>query len=89
MLNLGIKALQEMAEREKGCEFCNGEHKEYQHTSNTKISINTFGKARTIETECTLCPPYANCCMKNIPARSAFLINYCPNCGAKMGSENN
>ena len=81
-----IQALQEKAEREKGCEYCNGKRSEYQHTVNTKLSINTIGKARTLETDSSVCPPYANCCMKNIPARSAFIINFCPNCGRKLNS---
>ena len=81
-----IQALQEKAEREKGCEYCNGKRNEYQHTIDTKLSINTFGKARVLETECNRCPPYANCCMKNIPARSAFIINFCPNCGRNLNN---
>ena len=81
-----IQALQEKAERDKGCEYCNGKRNEYQHTIDTKLSINTFEKARVLETECNRCPPYANCCMKNIPSRSVFLINFCPNCGRKLTS---
>lgn len=79
-----IEALQEKAEREKGCEYCSGEHSEYQHTHTTKLYINTLGKARTLVTECNPCPPYANCCAKDHHARSAFIINYCPNCGRKL-----
>ncbi|MEG0898341.1 MAG: hypothetical protein RSF40_01345 [Oscillospiraceae bacterium] len=82
--DLAIVALQEKAERDKGCEYCNGKLSEYQHTHTTKLSLNTFGKARTLNTECDPCPPYANCCMKNIPSRSAFIINCCPNCGRKL-----
>ena len=67
-----------------GCEYCSGEVAEYQHTINTKLYINTFGAARTLVTECNPCPPYAECCMKGNPARSAFIINYCPNCGKKL-----
>lgn len=95
-LNLAVKMLQEQAEEIEarmkketesdlaGCEYCSGEYAEYQHTTNTKLYINTFGYARTIETECMPCPPYSSCCMRGIPARSAFLINYCPNCGRKL-----
>lgn len=68
----------------EGCEYCAGESKLYQHTYNTKLYINTFGRARTIETECMPCPPYSKCCMNGIPARSAFIINYCPHCGRKL-----
>ena len=83
-----IQALQEKAERDKGCEYCDGKRNEYQHTIDTKLSINTFEKARVLETECNRCPPYANCCMKNIPSRSVFLINFCPHCGRKLGEKN-
>ena len=78
-----------MGMAKNGCEYCSGEFAEYQYTINTKISINTFGRARTIVTECNPCPPYANCCMKGIPCRSAFIINYCPNCGRKLGGDGN
>lgn len=83
-LKTALSALREKAEREKGCKHCNGTESEYQHTYSTKISINTFGKARTILIECNPCPPYANCGMKGIPARSAFIINFCPECGRDL-----
>lgn len=75
---------EEAAKRGSGCEYCSGRFAEYQHTVNTKLYINTFGRARTIETECNPCPPFSQCCMKGIPARSAFIINYCPNCGRNL-----
>lgn len=83
-LMVAMPFLREQAEREKGCEYCNGTEAEYYHTSNTKLSLNTFGKARTLITECDPCPPYANCALKNIPARSAFIINFCPECGKRL-----
>lgn len=67
-----------------GCEYCSGKRVEYQHTVNTKLYISTLGKAMVLEVECNSCPPYADCCMKGIHNRSAFVINYCPNCGKKM-----
>lgn len=67
-----------------GCEYCAGGKKLYQHTNTTNLWIDKFGKSRTLLVECDPCPPYANCCMKNNPTRSAFIINYCPNCGADM-----
>ena len=84
MHNLALTALRARLERENGCEYCNGTEAEYQHTHNTTISLNTFGKARTLLTECKVCPPYANYAMKDIPARSAFIINFCPECGKKL-----
>lgn len=69
------------------CEFCNGKESLYQYTNSTKLFINTFGKARTLVTECRSCPPYADCSMKNVPARSAFIINFCPHCGRPLMPE--
>lgn len=66
------------------CEYCRGTEAEYQYTHTTKLSINTFGKARTIITENNPCPPYAKCAMKDIPDRSAFPINFCPHCGRDL-----
>lgn len=66
------------------CKYCNGEKVEIDHTHNTRLYMNTFGQARTLLTECNPCPPYANCCMKDIPANSAFIINYCPKCGRSL-----
>lgn len=69
------------------CEFCNGKESLYQYTNSTKLFINTFGEARTLVTECKSCPPYADCSMKNVPARSAFIINFCPHCGRPLTEE--
>lgn len=69
------------------CEYCAGEEKLYQFTANTKLSINTFGKARTLVTECDPCPPHVRCSMWKIPARSAFLIKFCPECGRRLMNE--
>ena len=84
-----IQSLEQCLPKQKaaGCEYCAGEKTLYQHTNNTKLYINTFGQARTIETECTPCPPYAKCSMRDIPARSAFIINYCPHCGRNLTQE--
>ena len=46
--------------------------------------VNTFGLATTIVTDCDCCPPYAKCCMKDVPAISAFNINFCPECGRPL-----
>ena len=69
------------------CEYCSGVRTLYQQTTTTKLYINKFRAARTIEVECDPCPPYADCCLKNNPARSSFIINYCPNCGEKLFKE--
>lgn len=71
----------------KRCEVCNGKTTLYQHTNDTKLFMNTFGRAATLVTECVPCPPYADCCMKGISANSAFKINFCPECGRPLTEE--
>ena len=72
---------------EKPCNMCGGKTTLYQHTNTTKLFMNTFGNAATLVTECTACPPYADCCMKDISANSAFKINFCPECGRPLTEE--
>ena len=69
------------------CEYCNGKTTLYQHTNSTKLFMNTFGKAATLVTECVACPPYADCCMKDISDNSAFRIKFCPECGRPLTEE--
>lgn len=69
------------------CEYCKGERMPYQHTHSTKLFIDTFGSARTLVTECNACPPYANCCAKDISVNSAFKIKFCPECGRPLTEE--
>ena len=71
----------------RSCKVCNGEMTLYQHTNTTKLYMDTFGKAATLVTECNACPPHADCCMKGISANSAFIINYCPECGRPLTDE--
>ena len=71
----------------KPCEFCNGKTVLYQYTNSTKLFVNTFGGAATLVTECNDCPPYADCCMKDISANSAFRTKFCPECGRPLSEE--
>lgn len=68
----------------EGCKYCSGKKTEYQYTTHTKLFIGTFGENRTLLVETNACPPYSQCCMKDIPANSAFIINFCPNCGRDL-----
>ena len=72
-----------------GCEYCSGDSVEYQHTSHAKLYMSNFFDEKILEVESNLCPPYAECCMKGVPVRSVFKINYCPNCGAKLYEDTN
>lgn len=69
------------------CEYCKGGRQLYQSTSVANVYLNHLGLQRTLEVECSCCPPYANCCMKDIPVRLAFLIHYCPHCGENVKGE--
>lgn len=70
--------------QQEKCPYCNGVKTEYQHTRHTKLFIDTFGKSQVLTVECNACPPFAKCCSKDLPVRSAFIINYCPNCGRDL-----
>lgn len=83
-VDVAFDALKEQEERSKGCGYCRGVESIYQHTNTTKISINSFGKARALMVECNLCPPYSDCCARGVPDRSAFIIRYCPECGRRL-----
>ncbi len=68
------------------CSFCKGGKVMIGETTETKIFINTgeSGQVRTLETECVPCPNNAECSLKNVPTRAAFLIEFCPICGRKL-----
>lgn len=71
--------------RRGGCEYCKGlKRVSYQESHSVKLYINSFVDARTIEVEANKCPPSLGCGLSNIPVRAAFIINFCPNCGADM-----
>jgi len=82
-----VRLLTEKQARDEGCGYCQNDTAEIAHTHTTNLLIDTFGKARTLVTECNPCPPYADCCSKNMISRSVFLINYCPMCGRKLEKE--
>lgn len=69
---LVIKTLQEKAEREKGCEYCN----EYKSISScfTEYSLEISNGEISI--------------WNGLRCEASFLINYCPHCGRKLGENN-
>lgn len=66
------------------CNYCGGKRVELGHSHSTTLFMDTIGKKQTLETECDPCPDYSQCGMKHVPARTAFLIHYCPMCGRKL-----
>ena len=72
---------------EKPCSVCGGKTTLYQQANTTKLFMSTFGKKATLVTECMACPPYADCCMKDISVNSAFKIKFCPECGRPLTEE--
>lgn len=68
----------------EACKYCNRQLAEIGHTHTTRLEMNTFGGAQTLVAVCDPCPDHAQCAMKHIASRSAFIINYCPMCGRKL-----
>lgn len=66
------------------CQYCEGDSVKYQESRYSDLYINSFGKAKHLVVEINVCPPYADCSVKNMIRRSAFQINFCPNCGADL-----
>ena len=72
---------------EKPCKICNGEKTVYQDTYSTKLFMEKFGGSIVLVTEVNACPPYADCSKKEIYTKSAFQINYGPECGRPLTHE--
>jgi hypothetical protein len=71
------------------CEYCATwkEHETvYQEGTYCDILISNFMDRPTLVVANLHkgCPKYAECSAKEINMKSAFRINYCPNCGEKM-----
>lgn len=69
------------------CKYCENSKALYQKCRYGDLYLNTFRKSRTLEVKLKGCPPFADCCMKDIPISVVFLIKYCPECGRKLESE--
>lgn len=71
----------------KPCAVCYGGKQGYRHTLHTTLFVDTFGKKRVLLVESSGCPPFAECALKDKPLRSAFAINFCPECGRDLRKE--
>src|SRR5574343_60541 len=72
-----IQALQEKAEREKGCEYCNG--------GTAEGACDSDGMMR-IDKGDTHCLPYIAVNNETYGTSDLFDINYCPMCGRKLNN---
>lgn len=82
--NAAADLIDQLLRETEPCQYCGGKRVEIGHSHSTALFMDTFGKKQTLETECDPCPDYSQCCMKHIPARTAFLIHFCPMCGRKL-----
>ena len=75
------------AKGETMCEFCENltdEPRQYQKDTYGEIYLVRYGRKTLLLVEQDKCPPYAECSAKNVPIRSGYEINYCPECGADL-----
>ena len=72
-----IQALQEKAERDKGCEYCNNGTAEYACDSDGMMRIDKGNEH---------CLPYIAVNNDTYGTSDLFDINYCPMCGRKLGA---
>lgn len=85
--NIVIQHIAEVEKKWKPCDYCEGERKLYQETRYEKLFIDSFGKHKGLSTEFGKCPPYTNCCRKDMVIGSMFIIKYCPECGRPLTKE--
>lgn len=68
------------------CEFCEG--RSILSSSHVDIRIEHdvpfYRTALSVSDIKKACPPYADCCAKDIGVKVHFKISYCPICGAKI-----
>lgn len=68
------------------CDFC--ENKLPWNTNYHAIWFSDELNRKTINvTNKDYCPPFADCCRKDMKIVSRFEIKYCPMCGRKLVSE--
>ena len=64
------------------CEFCESKAEYKNHYGSFRIS--GFGKNKVIDCEIDKCPPYVNCCSKDMKVFMEMIIKFCPFCGREL-----
>ncbi len=67
------------------CQFCNGIDK-FTNTY-SEIWMGNLGKKKVLKISFNKCPPHTDCASKGLDIITNIIINYCPNCGAKLKEE--
>ena len=69
------------------CEFCDGKAEYKNHYGSFRIS--DFGKNKVIACKIDKCPPYVDCCCKDMNVFMEMLIKFCPMCGRELCHSDN
>ena len=86
---LSVEALQEKAEREKGCECCNSNlRKNGTNNINNYIEGSRLTMKFTNYEHCQITSDFNDYYVKETDETHSIKINYCPMCGRKLGEEN-
>jgi len=71
------------------CKYCKGIEPSYQSSAYHKIHIDSLGSRKVLRVENIGCPKYVDCSQKDMNIGSAFIINFCPNCGRDLRKVDN
>lgn len=67
------------------CQFCKGKLPIVTHYG--KFEIDELLSQPVIICGISKCPPYVDCCNKDMNVKMTMKINYCPICGRKLVEE--
>lgn len=65
------------------CSFCSGVDSIESKYHSIKFDKSLFDANIAIYSK-SICPPFANCCNKNMNVATNLRFNYCPMCGTKL-----